>query len=78
MASYAGALFLFAPIIGSLSDAYGRKPILIAALAVLAMDYAIMAMAGVYWVLFIGRVLAGIAGATYTTATAYILSLIHI
>ena len=72
MASYAGALFLFAPIIGSLSDAYGRKPILIAALAVLAVDYAIMAMADVYWVLFIGRVLAGIAGATYTTATAYI------
>lgn len=72
MASYAGALFLFAPIIGSLSDAYGRKPVLIAALFVLAIDYVIMAMADVYWVLLIGRVLAGIAGATYTTATAYI------
>lgn len=72
MASYAGALFLFAPIIGSLSDAYGRKPVLIAALAVLAVDYVIMALADVYWVLLIGRILAGVAGATYTTATAYI------
>lgn len=72
MASYAGALFIFSPIIGSLSDAYGRKPVLIAALAVLAVDYAIMAMASVFWVLLIGRILAGIAGATYTTATAYI------
>lgn len=72
MASYAGALFIFAPIIGSLSDAYGRKPVLIAALAVLAVDYVIMAMASVFWVLLIGRILAGVAGATYTTATAYI------
>lgn len=72
MASYAGALFIFAPIIGSLSDAYGRKPVLLLALAVLAVDYVIMALAGVFWVLLIGRILAGVAGATYTTATAYI------
>lgn len=72
MASYAGALFLFAPIIGNLSDAYGRKPVLIAALLVLAIDYVIMALAEVFWVLLIGRILAGVAGATYTTATAYI------
>ncbi len=72
MASYAGALFLFAPIIGSLSDAFGRKPVLISALSVLAIDYVIMAMADVYWVLLVGRILAGFAGATYTTATAYI------
>ena len=72
MASYAGALFIFAPIIGSLSDAYGRKPVLIAALIVLAVDYVIMALASVFWVLLIGRILAGVAGATYTTATAYI------
>lgn len=72
MASYAGALFIFAPIIGSLSDAYGRKPVLLLALAVLAVDYVIMAMASAFWVLLIGRILAGVAGATYTTATAYI------
>ncbi|SLN50822.1 MFS transporter [Pseudooctadecabacter jejudonensis] len=72
MASYAGALFLFAPVIGSLSDAYGRKPVLLLALFVLAVDYVIMAMAEVFWVLLVGRILAGVAGATYTTATAYI------
>ena len=72
MASYAGALFIFAPIIGSLADACGRKPVLIAALIVLAVDYVIMALASVFWVLLIGRILAGVAGATYTTATAYI------
>jgi len=72
MASYAGALFLFAPIIGGLSDAFGRKPVLLAALFVLAVDYVIMALADVFWLLLVGRILAGIAGATYTTATAYI------
>lgn len=72
MASYAGALFIFAPIIGSLSDAFGRKPVLLLALFVLAVDYVIMALATEFWVLLIGRILAGIAGATYTTATAYI------
>ena len=63
MASYAGALFLFSPIIGSLSDAYGRKPVLLFALFVLAVDYVIMALAEVFWVLLIGRLLAGVAGA---------------
>ena len=72
MSAYAAAMFLFGPIIGSLSDAYGRRPILIAALATLTVDYVIMALAETYWVLLIGRVLAGMAGATYITATAYI------
>jgi len=72
MASYAGAQFVFAPIVGSISDAYGRKPVLIAALAFLTLDYVIMALAETYWVLLIGRTLAGLAGATYVTATAYI------
>lgn len=72
MASYAGALFIFAPIIGSLSDAYGRRPVLLLAMSVLAVDYVIMALADVFWVLLIGRIMAGVAGATYTTATAYI------
>ena len=72
MASYAGALFIFAPIIGSLSDAYGRKPVLLMALFILAVDYVVMALATEFWVLLIGRIFAGIAGATYTTATAYI------
>ncbi len=72
MAAYAGAQFVFAPIVGSLSDAYGRKPVLLAALAFLALDYVIMALAGTFWLLLVGRTLAGLAGATYITATAYI------
>lgn len=72
MSAYAAAMFLFGPIVGSLSDAYGRRPILIAALVTLAIDYVIMAMAQTYWVLLVGRVIAGMAGATYITATAYI------
>ncbi|WP_342075878.1 MFS transporter [Yoonia sp. SS1-5] len=72
MSAYAAAMFLFGPIIGSLSDAYGRRPILIAALVTLTIDYVIMAVAQTYWVLLAGRILAGVAGATYITATAYI------
>lgn len=72
MSAYAAAMFLFGPIIGSLSDAYGRRPILIAALTTLTVDYVIMALAQEYWVLLVGRVIAGVAGATYITATAYI------
>ncbi len=72
MSAYAAAMFLFGPIVGSLSDAYGRKPVLIAALLTLTIDYMIMAMAQTYWVLLVGRVVAGMAGATYITATAYI------
>ncbi|MEZ5722888.1 MAG: MFS transporter [Paracoccaceae bacterium] len=72
MAAYAAMQFLFAPIVGGLSDAFGRRPVLMAALATLAVDYVIMALAESFWLLLVGRVLAGIAGATYITATAYI------
>ncbi|SMX27029.1 Tetracycline resistance protein, class C [Pelagimonas phthalicica] len=72
MSAYAAAMFLVGPIIGSLSDAYGRRPILVLALATLTIDYVIMALAETYWVLLVGRILAGLAGATYITATAYI------
>jgi len=72
MASYAATQFLFAPVVGGLSDAYGRKPILIAALVLLALDYVLMALAGTFWLLLVGRALAGMSGATYVTATAYI------
>ncbi|CUH78298.1 Tetracycline resistance protein, class C [Tritonibacter multivorans] len=72
MSAYAAAMFLCGPVVGSLSDAYGRKPVLIAALAALTLDYVIMALAETYWVLLVGRIVAGIAGATYVTATAYI------
>lgn len=72
MAAYAGALFFCGPIVGSISDAFGRRPVLIAALAMLALDYVIMAMATSFWLLLLGRTLAGLAGATYITATAYV------
>ena len=72
MSAYAAAMFLFGPIIGSLSDAYGRRPVLIAALVTLTLDYVIMALAQEYWLLLVGRIVAGLAGATYITATAYI------
>ncbi|MCA0928833.1 MFS transporter [Ruegeria profundi] len=72
MAAYAGALFLCGPIVGSISDAVGRRPILITALVMLALDYVIMAMADSFWLLLLGRTFAGLAGATYITATAYI------
>ena len=72
MSAYAAAMFLFGPVIGSLSDAYGRRPVLIFALVTLTIDYIIMALAQTYWVLLVGRILAGMAGATYITATAYI------
>jgi len=72
MSAYAVAMFLCGPIVGSISDAIGRRPVLIAVLVTLAIDYVIMALAQTYWVLLIGRILAGVAGATYVTATAYI------
>lgn len=72
MASYAAMQFLFAPIIGGLSDSYGRRPVLLLALVTLTIDYVVMALATTFWWLLIGRVLAGIAGATYITATAYL------
>ncbi len=72
MSAYALMMFIFSPIIGGLSDAYGRKPVLLLALASLVVDYAIMALATSFWLLLLGRVLAGIAGATNVTATAYL------
>lgn len=72
MAAYAATQFLCAPSVGGLSDAVGRKPVLLVALATLAVDYVIMALATSFWLLLVGRLLAGVAGATYITATAYL------
>ena len=68
---YAVMQFVFGPIVGNLSDRYGRKPILIAALFVLAIDYVIMALAGSIWLLLLGRVIAGLMAATHSTASAF-------
>ena len=71
-ASFAVMQFLFGPIIGNLSDRHGRRPILLISLAVMGVDYVIMALTGSIWVLLIARSLAGIAAATHSTANAFI------
>lgn len=71
-ASYALMQFVFSPILGNLSDRYGRRPILMVSLLFLSIDYVIMALAPNLVVLFIGRILAGISAATYATANAFI------
>ncbi|HEY8400762.1 MAG TPA: TCR/Tet family MFS transporter [Cytophagaceae bacterium] len=64
--------FVFSPIMGSLSDRFGRRPVLLLALLGLGLDYVFQALApSIFW-LFLGRILAGITGASFTTATAYI------
>ena len=69
---YAVMNFLSAPILGGLSDRFGRRPILIMSIGTLAIDFVIMGFAHSVWLLFIGRILSGISGATHSTAAAYI------
>ncbi|PSL25412.1 TCR/Tet family MFS transporter [Chitinophaga ginsengisoli] len=64
--------FVFAPVVGNLSDRFGRRPILLFSLLGFGIDYIILALAPTYGWLFIGRVIAGMTGASFTTATAYI------
>ena len=69
---YALMQFLCAPLIGNLSDRFGRRPVLILSLLMLGVDYAITGLApSIAW-LFIGRTLSGMAGASYPTVNAYI------
>lgn len=69
---YALMQFFFAPILGSLSDRYGRRPVLLFSLFAYGVDYIIAGLAPTLLWLFIGRTLAGIAGSTHTPAMAYI------
>ena len=71
-AVYASMQFLFAPVLGNLSDRYGRRPVLLASLLGFGIDYLFLAFAPGIWWLFIGRTIAGITGASFTTASAYI------
>ena len=63
--------FLFGPVIGGLSDRFGRRPVLLTALVVMAFDYVLMAVAGTIWLLVIGRIIGGITAATQSAAAAY-------
>ncbi len=71
-ASFAVMQVLFGPVIGALSDRFGRKPVLLVSLAVMAVDYVVLAVAGSLALLFAARIVAGIAAATVSTATAFI------
>lgn len=71
-AVYAIMQFFFSPVIGGLSDQFGRRPVLLIALFGFAIDYLFQAFAPTLGWLFIGRMLAGITGASITTAMAYI------
>jgi DHA1 family tetracycline resistance protein-like MFS transporter len=71
-ASYAVTQFLFGPLLGSLSDRYGRRPVLLLGLIALSIDYVIMGFAHTIWLLLLGRLLAGAAGSTYATANAFV------
>lgn len=69
---YAAMQFVFAPIIGGLSDRFGRRPILLVTLALLGVDYAVMAFAPTITWLFAGRLVSGIMGASYAAANSCI------
>jgi len=64
--------FLFAPVLGSLSDRYGRRPVLLFSLFGFGVDYILLSFAPTIAWLFVGRAIAGITGASFTTASAYI------
>ena len=70
--AYAVMQFLFAPAIGNLSDRFGRRPVLIIALVALGIDYMITGLAPTIAWLFVGRLLSGAAGGTYSTVNAYV------
>ena len=72
LASFALAQFVFSPIMGNLSDQYGRRPIILAALFGFSIDYLVLAFAPNYAWLVAGRIFAGICGSSYTAASAYI------
>ncbi len=72
MFSFSVMQFLFSPVLGSLSDRYGRRPILLISLFGFGLNYLIIAFAPTIGWLFVGRILAGIMGASFTTASAYI------
>ena len=69
---YALMQFLFAPILGALSDRFGRRPVLLISLFGLGVDFVIQGLAPNIWWLFAGRLIAGIFGANFSTANAYI------
>ena len=72
LSTYAVLQFVCGPIMGNLSDRFGRRPVLLASLAAFAFDYMLMGFAPSLAWLFLGRAVAGLAGAVYSPAMAYI------
>ncbi|MFH7000980.1 TCR/Tet family MFS transporter [Flavobacterium bizetiae] len=70
--AYAIMQFICAPIVGNLSDKYGRRPVLLLSLLGFGIDYIFLWLAPTIWWLFLGRIIAGMFGASITTASAYI------
>jgi len=70
--AYAITQFVCAPLIGNLSDKYGRRPIILISLFAFSLDYLLLAFSPTIILLFIGRIIAGLTGASITTASAYI------
>jgi DHA1 family tetracycline resistance protein-like MFS transporter len=71
VALWAGMQFLCSPVIGSLSDRFGRRPVLLISCAGLALDYVLMAVAPNLWWLALGRIIAGVTSSSFTTVFAY-------
>jgi len=70
--TYAVMQFFIGPTLGNLSDRYGRRPVLLVSMVAMGLDYILLSLAGTIWWLFAGRVIAGISGATFSTASAYV------
>jgi len=69
---YAGGQFIAAPLIGKLGDRVGRRPVLLVSLIGQGIGYLIFGFGGSLWVLFLGRLIGGITGGNFSTASAYI------
>lgn len=71
-AAYSVMQFLFAPLVGALSDRFGRRPVILLALAGMGINYLVLAFAPSLWLFAVGRMIAGMLGATFTAAGAYL------
>jgi DHA1 family tetracycline resistance protein-like MFS transporter len=71
-ASYSVMQLVFAPVLGRLSDKYGRRPILLISLLGTSLGFLILGFASMLWMLFLGRIIDGISGGNISTAQAYI------
>jgi DHA1 family tetracycline resistance protein-like MFS transporter len=70
--AYAAMQFLCAPVLGNLSDRFGRRPVLLFAVGALGIDFLVMAFAPTFAWLFVGRLISGVAGASFTPAYAFV------